>query len=414
MNTRTLTCAFAVLALNLPAAAGAAEWYLTPQVSLRAGYNSNLEITTQPHKGVEELDLIPEAAFGRKTRTAGITGNVRFDGRRFWGQSGLNTNDRLLNLHLYDNGQRMMWTLDGNITRDTTLQSELSATGLVLGRTARLSRSLKPSWTYMINERTRFNLGYQHQDVRYPDQISQVYSDYQINAGTASISYQYTPRLQLFTSGSVTYYRTTKNLLPYNGQNFKARYDSLLAGASYAFSQRLNASLSAGVTRSTTSVTVCEAYFVGVNLCNVGLTPYTKQSTTSSGSALNASVQRRFETGTLGATLTRNIQPTGYGGLVETDHLRFSGAHSLSAKFSESLKLDLYRTTAVNSAANDRLNRTFVRLEPAFTWHMTRWWQLQASYRYERQRYQVQSDTATQNAVYCTLSYTWPRIAVSR
>lgn len=414
MKTTRLAFAVTGTLLILAGSARGAEWFLIPKISTRAGYVDNLTLNTRPQNGVEELGLIPEATFGRKTETTGITGHARFDARRYWGQSGLNTNDRLLNLHMYDNGQRMGWTLDGNITKDTTLQSELSDTGLVLQRTPRLSRSISPGWNYMLSQRTQLNLGYQYQDVRYPDQSTLTYQDYRINSGTATISHQYSQRLQLFATGSVTYYRTTKNQLPARGE-FTARYDILQAGASYAFSQTLNASLSAGIRRSTTTVTRQNPVIVDTPFGPIflGYAPPVDVTQSSNGSVLGASLQKQFQTGTLAASLSRNIQPTGYGGLIETDRLELTGHRNLSARFSESLDLALYRTNAVTTTATN-LDRTFVRVEPAFTWRMTQWWNLRGSYRYARQRYDNSSQTATQNAVYLTVSYTWPKIAVSR
>ncbi|MGA7800519.1 MAG: hypothetical protein WCC36_06880 [Gammaproteobacteria bacterium] len=414
MKTTSLACAVTGALLLLNGTANAAEWFATPKVSARAGYNDNLTITTQPHSSVRELDVSPEVSFGRKTETSGITGQARIDARRYWGQSGLNTNDRLLNLHMYDNAERMGWTLDGNITKNTTLQSELNDTGLVLQRTPRLSRSLSPGWNYLISQKTQLKLGYRYQDVRYPDQATLVYQDYRINAGTATLSHQYTQRLQLFATGSVTYYRTTKNQLPARGE-FDAHYDTVQAGASYAFSQTLNATLSAGLRRSTTTINTQNPVYATTPFGPIflGYGSPVDVTQTGSGSVLNASLQKQLQTGTLSANLSRNVQPTGYGGLVETDRLDLSGNHRLSVTFSESLDLSLYRTKAISSTATN-LDRTFVRVEPALAWNMTRWWRLQGSYRYARQRYTNQSETATQNAVYVTLAYTWPKIAVSR
>lgn len=409
MKTANLAIAVTGALLALPLATHAAEWFVTPKISTRAGYNDNLTITTQPHNGVEELDLIPEAFFGRKTETSGITGQARFDARRYWGESGLNTNDRLLNLHMYDNGQRMGWTLDGNITKDTTLQSELNATGLVLQRTPRLTRSVSPGWSYMLDEQTQLKLDYQYQDVRYPDQSTLLYQDYRINTLTAAISHQYSQRLQLFGNASLTSYRTTKNQLPFRGE-INARYAVLEVGASYAFNETLSATAYAGVRRSRTTIQEqLPLFYIGPYPV---FGPPQDVTATNIGSAFNASIQKRFQTGAVSANLSRQIQPTGYGGLIETDRVTLSANHRLSPRFSDAMSIGLYQTKAVSSNVSN-LDRTFIRLEPSFTWRLSRWWNLQGSYRYARQRYKNQSQVATQNAVYVTLAYTWPKITSS-
>jgi hypothetical protein len=45
---------------------------------------------------------------------------------------------------------------------------------------------------------------------------------------------------------------------------------------------------------------------------------------------------------------------------------------------------------------------------------MKKFWSLSGSYRYRKQTFNDIKDDATQNAAYLTLTYRWPRIAVSR
>jgi hypothetical protein len=45
---------------------------------------------------------------------------------------------------------------------------------------------------------------------------------------------------------------------------------------------------------------------------------------------------------------------------------------------------------------------------------ITRLWSLDGSYRYRWQMFEEQDEAATGNAVYLSVNYAWPNIAVSR
>jgi len=393
-------------------AAPAAQWYLNPSLSVHGGYNDNIRLTTGSHNAVEELTVSPELAFGRRTAISNLSGSVGVDSRHFWGEDGLNTTDRHLDLSSHYNSSPLtIWRLDGNITRDTTLQSELSDTGVVLQRSPRLKRSISPSWQYQWNRKTRLQLGYQYQGVSYPEGTTAGFQDYKTNTANGSLTYLYDQRNQI--SGSVAYtdYRTT------NG-NVTARYAIAQFGGSHAFSQVLSANLAIGWRRTDTTLKQQRPIYQivltsrGLELRQTGTT--TREiSNSNNGYVLSGGLTRKLETGKLSATVSRNIQPTAYGGVIQTDRLGLSAKRRYSRTFGASLDLSYYRTRAVSTSVSG-LDRNFIRVEPAAHWKLSRWWTIRADYRYTRQQYKNQSTTATQNAFYVTARYDWPRIAVSR
>ena len=93
--------------------------------------------------------------------------------------------------------------------------------------------------------------------------------------------------------------------------------------------------------------------------------------------------------------------------------LRWNNLYRFSETLSGDLNLEFYKSETNNNARND-LNRNYYQVEPKFNWDFRQFWRISGSYRYRKQTFDNTGDDATQNAAYLTLTYQWPRIAVSR
>ena len=93
--------------------------------------------------------------------------------------------------------------------------------------------------------------------------------------------------------------------------------------------------------------------------------------------------------------------------------LRWNNLYRFSETLSSNMNLEFYKSETNNNARNN-LNRNYYQIEPTFNWDFEQFWRISGSYRYRKQTFDNTSDDATQNAAYLTLTYRWPRIAVSR
>ena len=127
----------------------------------------------------------------------------------------------------------------------------------------------------------------------------------------------------------------------------------------------------------------------------------------------NADLRYELETGDLSAQASRSITPYTNGGLILNERFGLMARHRFSSRLQATLALDWYRSQNTSDFSAN-LDRTTTSLRPALLWKLDRDWSLSGGYRYFRQEYEGRIRAANSNAVDLTLSYNWPRYAISR
>jgi len=429
MKTPTTTISLPLLAfLTLPLAAPAAEWYLEPSFRTSVRHDDNVQMRTRDEQSATELVLEPRARFGRRTARSELQGEADFKVRRY-SVDGLDTNDAHVGIDShYLTSERSRLALDLDLTRDTTLESELDATGVVYARTDRESRSLAPGWSYVFDEKTRLGLDLGLTQVDYADEATTGLRDYETRSANGSVVRQWTEKTSLTLGlGWSRYERDDKAVRSDNRQ--------LTLGAEHRFTERSRLSGYVGVRRTETELrsgaTVCPAgtvfdslgfFFFGLPPCvdtatgaRSNLITTTLSSTTdSSGSVFGLTATRELETGEVSLNASRSIVPQGTGdGLIIADRLTLSASHSFSETLSGRLSLEWYRSRNTDDAAGST-DRSHVRFSPSLRWQPRRDWSFVASYRYMKQDREATLGTATGNVVSLAVNYAWPRLTRSR
>ena len=133
-----------------------------------------------------------------------------------------------------------------------------------------------------------------------------------------------------------------------------------------------------------------------------------------SGYLIDASLSKRFERSNLSALLSRTTQPSGSGNLVETTRASINWDYIFSPRWSFLLNASAATTKTARDQLTTNDERDYYVLRPLMRWRATQWWTIEGSYRYRHQEYQDSENSATSNAVFLTISYTWPRESVSR
>lgn len=414
------------LMLALSQSVQAAQWSVEPKVSLRSGYNDNIRLTTADHDSVWETTLTPAVKFGVSKETQGLFGNASASIHRFYGGSGENSSSRLnredyhLNVDSYQRTERNDFGANLNIIRDSTLQTELDQTGQVISdRATRLSMALGPRWTRTLDEKTQLSLDYQFKRVDYSNEIgANNLINYDYNIASASLTHSFTPLTQGTISTSFNRYGPETGL---NSDTYAIR-----AGLTRQHSETLSTSWRAGW-RETKSDTLNPTGFCvgadpgsGFPKCTGGFPVQTgtdTDETNNTGATYAASITKTLERGSLGASLTRIATPSGNGQLLDTTRLSITGEHRFTELLRSSLLVEYYtRDTIVNASGtgNSGTNtRSFFRIRPRVTWQWQREWLLAGEYRYSESE-NANGDTATQNAVYLTLTYRPTKIFTSR
>jgi len=383
----------------------AAEWKIDPTISLRAGYNDNITLRTNDEVSSPEAVLSPSARFSVETPTSGASGILRFDFKRYTEESDLNDNNVRFLTETFHQMERSRIGLDLDFIKDTTLDSQLEDTGLVFDRVNRKSFLASPNWSYSFNPRTSVQASYSYNKVNYDNTKDTAFVNFTVNSGQLSLNRVLSER----STGSLTLYRTRSD----NDNDVTSTNSGVQAGADYRFSETLSVSAFAGYryTQVDFSQTSLIPIFSGPIL--IGFQPVSSDTSRSdSGSTFSASVTKSFLRGETTLSASRDISNDINGTPIEVNRLSSLNHYNFSETFSGDLNLEYYKSNVSDISNNS--DRKYLQAEPRINWQFQRFWRLSGSYRYRKQTFDNSGDDAVQNAAYLTLTYLWPRIAVSR
>lgn len=383
-----------------------AEWLIDPTLRLRAGYNDNYRLNTSNEISTAEAVFSPGVRFSVNTPRSGASGEAKFDFRRVEEDSNLDDDNYRFFLDSYYNLERSRVGLDASLIKDTTLDSQLEETGLVFQRKRRQRLNISPNWTYRFNPRTSLSASYRYSDVQYKNPGDSGLTDFTLNTARTSLSRILSER----ANASITLSRTRSE----NDNDVTTTNTSFQGGGSYSFSETFSASAFLGVrkTEAEFSSTTLIPIFSGDTV--IGFIPLNEDATNSDwGTTYSVSVTKSYERGEATALVSQDIRDDANGLPFEVTRLRSSASYRLSNTLSTALNFTVSHTESRDTAGFS-LDRDYYQVTPEIAWKFKEFWSLTANYRYRKQTFDNTDDDATQNAAYLTLTYLWPRIAVSR
>lgn len=419
---------FAIVALALTitsSCAVAAEWSAEPTVSLRQEYNDNINLSPLPHKAVWGTILSPSITFSGNSETLEVSGGAQLNFNRYTGAKGLDSDDRIFAFGAQYKNERNTWGLNVNSTRDSTHATEQVSTGIILPRSQRNALTVNPSWSHSFSDRISLHFEYKLNSVTYDNGLSVGLVDYKSKGGDVSMAYLLndTDKVTISTGRS----KST------SAGNSESTTDHLNLVYSHEFSETLHGDALVGVRKTTSkyfmdvyscegiggyaklvgSVYYCGFDFFGRFFFNPSdLAQLVAPRTSTKGSSFNLGLSKKMaETDLLTARLSRDINPSGRGLLVETDHLSLAYSRRFSDTLSGSINTDLYRTR--NPAIANSGNQYFT-IAPSLSWQLSEWWYLDSGVQYANQKFDGATTGVSSNLIYGSIRYNWPKISVSR
>jgi len=404
-----LLCALALSMLH-GRAGMAAEWSFEPSASVKGEVNDNIRLTTLPHDTVYGITVSPALKLAAKSATWDVSGQLQLNVNRYSGESGLDTEDQLLNLRSRYNTELDRLSLNAAYLRDSTLATELLETGFVGARRQRRKVQFDPGWTRKLTERMSASLNLGYTDVGYEDKRDTLLVDYSNRSLAAGLAWSVSEREE--ASASLSFAR-----LETSPASFAADTAAVQFGYVRAFSETLQMDVALGYRSSESTVfgqaLVCTGPIVsGTCTGLLELVPSARESR-AGGLLLNAGLRRQLETGALTLRASREVVPSAIGPLVETDRLALGATRKLTETLTARLDVALYRTRFPEAAASVNDGR-YYRIEPGISWRLTPDWTCDATYWHARQTYDAAPNAARVNAAYAMLTYRWPKAAVSR
>jgi hypothetical protein len=272
--------------------------------------------------------------------------------------------------------------------------AELLQTGVALRFTQRNLFNLSPSWTHSLTERLSAQAGYQYSNVTYENGLSLGLVNYTTQGGSGNLSYKLTEYDQVQVIGTYT------NFSAPEARDLQSEIYGGMLSWSHEFSETISASLSAGPRFVTSSQTVAGSTGHGSQTVGVG-------SVTLRKSWDDASIQ--FDAG-------RDINPSGFGLLVQTDRFGVTLSKNLSERLTASVNamVLLASSIATTDLSTPFPDSRYMNMTPHLTWKISQWWAVDMSYTYNRREVDSLDQYAISNVATVMLTYYPPKFSVGR
>jgi len=375
----------------------AAEWTTESSVSFGVGYYDNVALTTGPHESVSSISLTPRVKFGRITETSAVNIGLLVNAKDYSNSAVKDENEQILSLRSFlRTTERTRLEVDGEIRRENLFETLLvdpgigdlrdTDIGLIDTKIKRTLKTVTPSWAHSLSERSSLRLAVRFTDVSFSDTSSPNVVEYDEHSATARYSYRATNTSNVSASIYTSRYRPKDT-------NDKSETNQLSIGASRTFSEMTRGRFSVGTSKTTETTTAGKIE--------------------SSGSVFEAGIVQNSELSTLEGVFSRDVHPSGAGKLVESDQIRVYFDRRITRKLSFGAKVKLFRDNVIEGSDPD-IDRRYFEVKPELRWHWLPQWFFRTSYRYRRQKYDAEAETAKSNALFLGAAYAWPKISASR
>lgn len=246
----------------------------------------------------------------------------------------------------------------------------------------------------MITEKFGFQGTFQFSDASYQDGLRLGLVDYQVYGGSAGFLLHMTERDDVQLAGTYTNFHTTN--APFG---LRAYYPGAMLSLTHTFTEGLKATAYGGP-RFVSSTTEVGGF---------------SQKTTDTTWIYGASLTQQFERASLQLSVTRDIFPSGFGLLIQTDRIGAFTSYNLTDTVTASLDASGYLVSgATSQAGGGKLpEQRLLYLTPKLAWHFSEWWRAEASYAYRWRDVDTFVEPVTSNMLMLMLTYYPPKLAIS-
>ncbi|MBI3808402.1 MAG: hypothetical protein HY281_12970 [Nitrospirae bacterium] len=372
----------------------AAEWSLLPSIGVKGVYNDNLLLTPFPHDVSYGYFVSPAAEFSGKTERLEVSSRVAADFVSYYGGQNSSFTNIFLPLTLRYKTETDLLDFTGGFARDNTLMGELLTTGLVLRFTQRNQWTANPSWTRRITEKLSVQSSFQLNDTTYENGLSLGLVNYQLLGGSGRLLYQLTEQDQIQLTGSYNTFYTTNASLPIH-----ASFPGANLSLTHAFTETLTGTAYGGPS------------FVSSSSQTAGDSIKAQSTVWLFGGNLT----KKFEDTTVEVSGSRNIVPSGFGLLIQTDRAGLTVSRDLTETLTASFDGSGYIVSSITQRADggNFPEQRYITATPTIAWKFLEWWKLELSYTYRRREVDGFSDVAMSNGTMFMLTYYPPKLAFS-
>ena len=358
-----------------------AELSVTPRLDLTQEYNDNILFSETNKVKDNVTHITPELHAAIASETYSITGGGFVRVWEYWEETDLDTVDRSADLSItVKAAPRLDGRMSGSYLKDTTLESEIEATGLVLSRTDRRRRGGGAGLSYSLDERTRVDFDFTHTDVDYDDPGL---GDY-----TANVFRLQVPHATRDERGTTTvaFYLADYRFDPNEYEDY-----GVTLGYRYHFTEQWTIDLTGGArctwSRIQTPGGSMEEKDWG-GLANIALTWHSEKDSMTTG-------------------YVRGLTPSGRGEPIDTNRVYITALHHFSERVTGAVTSDYFYNTSEGEYTN--VKEKFFRVRPSLSAWLLDNIQAHLAYEHARSRDDLANTDADRDRIYLTISGTWPR-----
>lgn len=369
----------------------AAEWSLAPSVGAKGVYNSNLLLTPLPHDETYGYWVTPAAELAGKTERLEVGSRIAADVVGYFGGEDRQFTNVFAPLSVRYTTEKDLLGFTGGFVRDNTLLGELQETGVVLQFTQRNQWTANPTWTRRLTENLSAQSGAQFSYTTYE---SGRLVDYRLAGWSGGLLYQLSERDHVQLLGSYTHFRTTD--APFG---FRADFPGINVSLTHAFAESLTGTIYGGPRfLSSTS----QAQFVDITA---------RETVWLAG----VNMTKNFERASLQVSFARDLVPSGFGLLIQTNRGEATGSYNISETVACSLNVVGILTSGKATAAVGGVfpDSSYISVTPKFSWKFLEWWLAEVSYMYRWRDIDNAADSAQSHATTFMVTYYPPKLSLS-
>ncbi len=394
------------MTLGIANGVGAAEWSATPSMRVKGVYNSNLLLREGNHEVVGHW-ITPDLKFKGSTETLEVEGEARADVVHYYGD----VDREFTNLYFPLRGSyrldRHLFGFEGGFTRNNTLIGELQQTGLVLDFTQRSMWTAMPTWKAGITERLSWKSSYTFMDAQYQDGQRFGLASYQVHGVNSGPTYNLTELDEISVTGEYS-------LVRMSSVGLESSYYGVQGGWTHDFGNGVIGSVSGGG-RSVSSTQDIPA-IPGILGILLGRSRDRSVISRELVWVYRGSLRKQFERAVIQIDGSREIHPSGFGRLLQTDRVGGVFSHHINETLSASLNGTLYFVSGVTTTETSRpLPRSrFFSISPSLSWKFAERWALDLSYIYGERAVDSLSQQSASHSTFIMLTYGGEKWSVSR
>ena len=294
----------------------AAEWSFQPAIDWKEDYDSNRRLAPSNETPSDGTWVTVDAPISRITDKTEWDLIPHVQAQRFGGDSALDANNASLTGAFQGHTELDSLLLSTTYERASTLISELSDTGIVDASTQRDDASARVVLGRDFTERQHVDVQGSYANVQYPGAALLGLVGYRYTSAATIYTFKLSPTITTSATGFADW--LTAPVTAYVSHDAGASL-----GVTYAVSQRVTLSASAGA--STTTV----------------------NSIVGHGALFALQASRTYELSTLTVSYNRSLQPSGRGFLMRRDQLALSASQSIAPK--------LFATATLQGVENSNL-----------------------------------------------------------